>query len=267
MIRKFKVKSLKLKVFLIVLGAVFLLGNLVWAHTEGIFWKPGEPLVPCGGPSQSACTQCELLHLTRHLVDFILVAAAPILATFFFIVAGVCIMLGGANPGMLATGKRMFKDTFIGILIVMMAWLITNTLIQSLVDVSKQKVGYKGSWWQVTCSQIGLRDVPGSGGGGGGGGGGGCTDPVCVSGEQAVDRTRIGATITWTTNVPATSQVHYGASPSTMFSYTPINGVLTISHIIVLTGLAPGRVYYYEVLSARSGYTAAGSIQQFTTLP
>lgn len=122
---------MKLKLFIIwclVLGTLF--SGVALAHIEGAFWMPGDPIVPC----TNDCTQCELLHLVRHVVDFILIAAAPIIATFFFVVAGVYIMLGGANPGMLATGKRIFKDTFIGILIIMLAWLITNTIIQTLAE-------------------------------------------------------------------------------------------------------------------------------------
>lgn len=108
-----------------------------------------------GVTQQPPCTQCELLHLLDNLIDFVLIAAAPILATLFFIIAGVYIMLGGSNPGMLATGKRIFSSTFVGILIVMLAWLITNTLIQTIADTSK--VGNQGNWWNISCSNVGLQ--------------------------------------------------------------------------------------------------------------
>lgn len=146
--------------FIVFMFIVFMLvGNSVSAHTSGL-WMPGDPIVPCGmtppadfvgplTPEQQPCTQCELFHLVRHVIDFLMIAATPILATFFFIVAGVFLMLGGANPGMLSTGKNIFKNTFIGILIVMLAWLITNTLIQSLADPS---IFGGGSWYSFSCS-------------------------------------------------------------------------------------------------------------------
>lgn len=132
------------------------MGGLALAHPTGGFWTPGEPLVPCGITPIGAgpvipCDQCELLHLVKHIIDFILIAAAPILATFFFIVAGVYMMLGGANPGMLSQGKSIFKNTFIGLLIVLMAWLITNTLIRSLTNVP---VGPGLQWYEFSCSQL-----------------------------------------------------------------------------------------------------------------
>jgi hypothetical protein len=150
--------------------------------TSVMAWTPGTPLVPCGGGSSGgvcvdeaciggpsygqfcatdvdcgaarACTKCDLLVLLKNLIDFVMIALGPILATVFFIVAGIYIMLGGVNPGMLATGKRIFNSTFIGIVIIMLAWLITNTLIQTLVRSGL--VGASGNWWNLKCSDIGL---------------------------------------------------------------------------------------------------------------
>jgi hypothetical protein len=135
--------------------ALFVIGQLFLAsYADAQIWLPGQPLVPCGGPGQGPCDKCQLLHLAKNIIDFIMVAAAPFLAVVFFIVAGVYLMLGGTNPGMLASGKRMFKDTFIGILIVMLAWLITNTLIRTIADPAW--VGQGGNWFTFSCSQIPL---------------------------------------------------------------------------------------------------------------
>lgn len=157
-----KTKNLKFKVlvYLLLLSTFyFLLPTFALAHTSGL-WTPGDPIVPCGitppagfagplTPEQQSCTQCDILHLLKHVIDFILVAATPMLATLFFIIAGVYMMLGGDNSSMLSTGKNMFKNTFIGLLIVMLAWLITNTLIQSLADPS---IFGGGPWWSLSCS-------------------------------------------------------------------------------------------------------------------
>lgn len=139
-------------------------------------WVIGDPIVPCGPNytdssgatvTRDPCTQCELLHLVDNLMDFILVAAAPILATFFFLVAGVYIMLGGAKPDMLATGKRIFSSALIGIIIVMLAWLITNTLITTLIapTLTLGNMPFNSAdWWQLYCGTINLNpNPPGSG--------------------------------------------------------------------------------------------------------
>lgn len=126
-------------------------------------WVPGEPLVPCGGAGQPTCTKCELLHLVDNLADFIMIALAPIVATLFFVVAGVYIMLGGANPSMLSQGKSMFTNALTGLIIVMLAWLITNTLLTTLLTASIPIDSPSGNynfqsadWWILQCNQVGL---------------------------------------------------------------------------------------------------------------
>ena len=124
----------------------FILYSLFFIPIADAQWTPGQPIVPC----TDKCTQCQLLQLVRNVIDFLMIGAAPVLATAFFVWAGVYMILGGANPGMLSKGKEMFKNTFIGLLIVMLAWLITNTVIQTF------KGPGAGNWWQVTCQELGL---------------------------------------------------------------------------------------------------------------
>lgn len=267
---------------------IFLLlasSNFAFAHdpnSNNAFWTPGEPLVPCGAilsgggqcisgvckggsndgascqdnsqcGSQAPCTKCELWHLLKHLIDFILLAAAPILATFFFVIAGVYMMLGGDNPGMLSTGKNLFKNTLIGLFIVSLAWLITNTLIQSFKDPS---AGIGGNWYEYSCTNTGNVGVPP--------GQPPNQQTVIVSQERVTFITSRAATITWTTNIPATSQVEYGTTNSLGFQ-SSLNTNRTTSHSVNLTGLTEGTVYFFRVVSAYNFYVARGGIMQFTT--
>ncbi len=146
--------------FLLTLFLCAVLPNLVSAHnvndtSPSGFWAPGEPIVHCGGPNQSACAFCDLLHVLRHIIDAVLIFVTPVVGTLFFIIAGVMMMLGGDNPGLLSRGKSIFKSTFIGILIIFMAWLITNTLIQTLaastITFSDGSVWTSDNWWEFNC--------------------------------------------------------------------------------------------------------------------
>ncbi|MGE5570031.1 MAG: DUF4082 domain-containing protein [Rhodospirillales bacterium] len=65
------------------------------------------------------------------------------------------------------------------------------------------------------------------------------------------------ASITWTTNEPATSRVDYGTSSSLGLSAT--NAALVTAHNIVLNGLAPGTQYYFRVTSADAASNSATS--------
>ena len=62
-------------------------------------------------------------------------------------------------------------------------------------------------------------------------------------------------TITWQTSEPATSIVHYGTNSSNL-NLGVTNLALVTSHVVKLTGLIPGKTYYYFVVST----DAAGNI-------
>jgi len=66
---------------------------------------------------------------------------------------------------------------------------------------------------------------------------------VTVSGT-----TETGATITWTTDEPATSQVEYGKTANYGLS-TVLDSSLVTTHTVNLTGLTAGTTYYYMVRS------------------
>ena len=67
--------------------------------------------------------------------------------------------------------------------------------------------------------------------------------------SQVVARAGPGrVTITWTTDVPADSQVQYG--PTTAYgSATPLDRTLVTSHSVTVNGLARKTQYFFQVLS------------------
>jgi len=79
------------------------------------------------------------------------------------------------------------------------------------------------------------------------------------------------ATITWTTDEPATSDVEYG--PNTNYAYNTANpDEYATNHTVNLAGLTPGAKYYYKIVSSDpSGNIASvdnqgGTSLTFTTL-
>jgi len=73
--------------------------------------------------------------------------------------------------------------------------------------------------------------------------------PPAISDLQISNITVGSATISWTTDTPATTQVHYGTSPAYGQS-TAKDTNLTTSHIVNLTGLTPNTVYHFCAESA-----------------
>ncbi len=93
------------------------------------------------------------------------------------------------------------------------------------------------------------------------------TTPPVISAVNASSITASGASITWTTNEPATSQVDYG--PTTSYGQaTPLDSTKVTSHIVALSGLSASTLYHYRVRSKdAAGNEAVSSDYTFTTAP
>jgi thermitase len=72
-----------------------------------------------------------------------------------------------------------------------------------------------------------------------------------ISDVSAVDISTTTAEITWSTDVPATSQVEYGLR-TTYGSMSSLSSGLVTSHSVTLTGLAKGKLYHFRVYSTDS---------------
>jgi hypothetical protein len=74
------------------------------------------------------------------------------------------------------------------------------------------------------------------------------TTPPVISNVTEASISTTGATLTWTTDEGATSQVEYGLD-TTYGSSTTLDSNLVTSHSSNLAGLKPGKTYYYRVIS------------------
>ena len=74
-----------------------------------------------------------------------------------------------------------------------------------------------------------------------------------------------GATVTWSTDQPANTQLAYGTTQA-LGTLSPVQPALTASHGVVLTGLSGGATYYYVAQSTNAaGVTGRSAIQSFST--
>jgi len=89
--------------------------------------------------------------------------------------------------------------------------------------------------------------------------------PPAVSLISVVSITASGATINWTTNELADSQVEYGLTTS-YGSQTILESSLAISHSVVISGLSSGTIYHYRIKTKdASGNLATTGDRTFTT--
>ncbi|HVP05113.1 MAG TPA: S8 family serine peptidase [Dehalococcoidia bacterium] len=91
------------------------------------------------------------------------------------------------------------------------------------------------------------------------------TTPPVITNVASSNLTTSGATITWTTDEPATSRVEYGTTTS-YGAFSALDSSLVTSHSVNLSGLAPNTPYHFRVLSSDAANNPATSVDfTFTT--
>lgn len=91
------------------------------------------------------------------------------------------------------------------------------------------------------------------------------TTPPVISAVSASSVTQTSATVTWTTNEAADSQVKYGTTTA-YGSTTTLNTAKVTTHSVSLTGLTAGTTYHYQVVSKDAANNSTSSSDAtFTT--
>lgn len=94
------------------------------------------PLVVCVGTADQTtqllpvCQNlCDLVAQIAQIIYYAIAVVIWIITPILVTVGGIMIMLGGANPGMIETGKKTITGAVIGIVIVLCAYLIVATFV------------------------------------------------------------------------------------------------------------------------------------------
>lgn len=108
----------------------------------------GQGLVPCSGPE---CDLCSLVSLAHNLMNF-LVIVSVIIATIMFMWAGFMYLTHADNPGKRTEGTKIFVNVFIGLIAILAAWLIVDTVMKVLFADSELNQDRVGRPWQdILC--------------------------------------------------------------------------------------------------------------------
>lgn len=93
------------------------------------------------------------------------------------------------------------------------------------------------------------------------------TGTITISNFTASDKTQTGITLTWTTSIPATSQVLYDlAGVSPLGSNSSLDATLTTNHSVTVSDLAPNTRYDFQAKSvSASGQVAVSKKSAFKT--
>lgn len=100
-------------------------------------------LVPCSGPD---CTICHIWVLLQRVINLLITIAFSV-GTIGIIWGGFAIMTAGGSESRVTKGREIITTAVVGITIVLVAWVVLNSLFQFLAQ------GYAPLrfWNQVQC--------------------------------------------------------------------------------------------------------------------
>lgn len=102
-------------------------------------------LVPCGRQSDDPdtplneccpCTLCHFFVLIKKIIDFLTIDIAFPLLALMITAGGIMYLTSGGDPKRLNTAKTILKNAAIGVLIILCAWVIVDTLITFLTPAN-----------------------------------------------------------------------------------------------------------------------------------
>ena len=78
------------------------------------------------------CTYSHLLQLAQNILTFLIEISIPI-AVIVFAVAGFMYMTAGGDESKIKSAHKIFRNTIVGFIIVLAAWLIVYAITEPLL--------------------------------------------------------------------------------------------------------------------------------------
>lgn len=106
----------------------------------------GSGLIPCGNSSdpKDACTLCDFFQMFYVLMKWGM-SILFILAGVGIFISGIIYIISAGDPGMMTKAKGYLTMCIIGVVIVLCAWLIVNTVMWVLGGTMT------GAWFTLKC--------------------------------------------------------------------------------------------------------------------
>jgi len=145
-------------VSIIFLTPFFLSGPVASAAT------PPNGIVSLSGCTGTDCSACNVVHMVNGGITW-LIGILFVVFAVIMVVAGVGLVTSGGNQSALEAAKSKFTNAIIGLIIILSAWLMVDTIMRGLVgsDDNEGKLGStfndKGEatgwlfWFEVTCQK------------------------------------------------------------------------------------------------------------------
>lgn len=106
-------------------------------------------LVPCGTSETEPCTICHFWLLGSNIINFITFDLGIPVAALLFLTAGIVLLTSGDNEERRNLGKKIFRNTVIGLIIIFASWLLIDSFFKTIA-----KDEFSGAWNKFECAGI-----------------------------------------------------------------------------------------------------------------
>lgn len=114
-----------------------------------------QGLVPCSG---SECGTCQLVTLAENIIDILIIIMVGI-AAILIAYAGYLMVISAGNASKFQRGKGIFTNVIIGLIIMLVAWLIIDTMLRTLLPNGVVAQNASLPWNRIQCTtQFALQD-------------------------------------------------------------------------------------------------------------
>lgn len=110
--------------------------------------------VNCNGSTNDPCTACNLVSMGNDILKW-LIGVMMVIFAVLLVVAGVGLVTSGGNPAAKTAAKEKLTNAVIGLVIVLAAWLIVDTIIRSLVSGGTGQINGK-FWYTIDCQTMAI---------------------------------------------------------------------------------------------------------------
>ena len=97
------------------------------------------------------CSACHFAELGNRLINW-LIGVVVMLFAVLAVWAGFGLVTSGGNPSALQDAKSRFTNAFIGLLIVLSAWILVDTLMRGIVNGANGEIAGYGPWSEIQCA-------------------------------------------------------------------------------------------------------------------
>lgn len=122
-----------------------------------------EGFIPCDGSGAAGgvpCTECHFVQMGNTILKWLI----GVLFAVFAVVAaigGFGLVTSGGNPEAKNDAKSKLVNALIGLIIVLAAWLLVDTVMRGLLSSGTDEITGYGPWSEVKCGTVAQSEWPG----------------------------------------------------------------------------------------------------------